>query len=211
MRAIRSLSCAAILACSWSCLVGFVWTVDYGFDATAARRDGGGDWRPLSTSQGGRADLSTADETAAFAVSVRPGGIDLTVRNLSPAPFELEAGKARFVGPDGRQQALYIAGAGNEGRPDTAVAPGSEVTVFLWPREWLRGSAGGRGSTWRSDSPIDGGMIAEETRPEAEALGRRHLGRSFEIHLPVESDGATVRYRFRFTVTEILPQRISWA
>ncbi len=193
-----------------SCLAGFVWTMDYGFESAAVRVDEGGEV-PLEVSSPGReADLVCGDERTSWAIDVRPGGIDLTVRNLGGEPLRLELTLARFLDPDGSELDLHAAGAGNEREPPTVVPGGGTVKVFLWPENWLR-EGRRRRAPWRADSPVDGGTIAEPERERAEALGRPHLGRSFEILVPVERDGRSSEYRFRFTVLRLAPKRISWA
>lgn len=201
----RFLPSVLVLAASMGCLGGFFWTIDYDFDVAAWRSDGRGEVKLPTSSRGRRVDLETVDELVAFSVAIRPGAIDLIVRNRAETPLGLNLGQGRFVDPDGAEWVLLFDGPNRVGEPATAVAPGAEVKLYLWPRDWMDFE------TSRADSPIDGRRIVRPERSEAEELALGHLGRSFEIVLPVESEGVRRAYRFRFTVDKIVPKLISWA
>ena len=62
------------------------------------------------------------------------------MQNEGTEPLQLRLEDARFIGPDGAEQELYAAGAHNRGEPSSFLERGSETSIFLWPRDWLRGS-----------------------------------------------------------------------
>ena len=116
------------------------WRIDYEFEVAAERQDNGHKTSLQTSGRGRKVDLVAGDDIVSFSFNVRPGGIDCTVQNEGAEPVRLRLEDARFIGPDGTEHELYAAGARNRGEPSSFLEQGSEIAIFLWPRDWLRGS-----------------------------------------------------------------------
>lgn len=208
-RTIAALGLALVL--STSCLGGFVWTLDYSFDATAIRLDNGGSTELTGAGNARGADLIVEDEVLSFSIDVGPGGMTIEARNRGSSPIELLLDETTFVHSDGHESPLLATTSDRRPGGHRSVDPGSKLTLSVWPEEWLDSAGYAERGPVRASSPVDGGLIVEPTPSEAEARGRSHLGRQLEIRLPVRWQEEKHSYQFRFTVVGLAPKRISWA
>ncbi len=198
--------CMLVLASCTGCLVGPVRIVDHSYATSASRLTSSVAVALETTSKGRRVDLTAGDDIASFTFRVRPGKILATIRNEGAEPLWLVLEEARHVDPEGEWHELYVAAPDRRGAPQHRVEAASEVTIFLWPRDWLREESQYGPGIYRGDSPLSGESTVGKARER-----KRDLGRGFEILLPVEVGATRYLYRFRFTVRKVHVKVILWA